>query len=179
MYLSLASYVANGNNVVVDAAAADKALPELSPLFLEQGFVASSSEEPFQDYLSIGIGKEPMVMIYEAQFRGEQIAHNPALTADRVLMYPTPTVFAKHTFVPLSDAGDKVGNLLLTDPDLRHLAVQLGFRTGDAAYQQSFAQQHGIPDLPQLIDVVDPPTFDVLEHMISAISVKYQEATPT
>ena len=176
MYLSLASYAANSGNIVDSDATADGLVAQLAPLFLEQGFIASSSEEPFQDYLSIGIGKEPMVMIYEAQFRGEQIAHDPALTTDRVLMYPSPTVFSKHTFVPLSDAGDAVGQLLMNDPDLRHLAVRLGFRTGDAAYEQSFAHQQGLPNLPQLIDVVDPPTFDVLEHLINAIAAKYQEA---
>ena len=179
MYLSLSSYAANNGNIVDSASAADGLLDKLSPLFLEQGFIASSSEEPFQDYLSIGIGKDPMVMVYEAQFRGEQIAKDPALTADRVLIYPAPTVFAKHTFVPLTDSGDQVGRLLTSDPDLRHLAVRFGFRTGDTAYEQSFAKQRSIPDLPQLIDVVDPPTFDVLEHMINAIAVKYQEAKPS
>jgi hypothetical protein len=179
MYLSLASYEADAGNIVDSDTTADGLIAALAPLFLEQGFIASSSEEPFQDYLSIGIGKEPMVMVYEAQFRGEQIAHDPALTSDRVLMYPSPTVFAKHTFVPLSDDGDRVGQLLMTDPDLRHLAVRFGFRTGDAGYQQSFARQQGLSDLPQLIDVVDPPTFEVLEHMINAIAAKYQEATPS
>jgi hypothetical protein len=68
MYLSLASYVANGNNIVQDSSQASAVLPAVDPIFLRQGLTASSSEEPFQDYLSIGVGKTPMVMIYEAQF---------------------------------------------------------------------------------------------------------------
>jgi hypothetical protein len=179
MYLSLASYVANGNNILDGDPAADRVLPQMAPLFLEQGFVASSSEEPFQDYLTIGIGKEPMVMLYEAQYRGEQIAHNPALTKDRVLVYPSPTVYSKHTFVPLTASGDRVGQLLSTDPDLQHLAVRLGFRTGDAAYGLSFAQQQKLPALPNLVEVVDPPVFEVLEHLITAIGNRYKEASPT
>jgi hypothetical protein len=180
MYLSLASYVANQNSVLTDLPAADQALPRLAPLFLEQGFVASSSEEPFQDYLTIGLGKDPMVMIYEAQFRGAQIAHDPALGAQgRVLAYPSPTVFAKHTFVPLNAHGDSVGQLLMSDPDLQHLAVRYGFRTGDAGYAQTFAQQQKLPALPNLVDVVDPPAFEVLEHLITAIAANYTEASPS
>jgi hypothetical protein len=77
MYLSIASYVANGNNVVQNDAQGDKVAPAVYPILLRQGFVEPSSEEPFDDYLTIGIGKDPMVMIYEAQF----LAHAFARTA--------------------------------------------------------------------------------------------------
>jgi hypothetical protein len=183
MYLSMASYVANGNNIVSSSADADKVTQQMSDLFLEQGFIASSSEEPFNDYLSIGIGKDPMVMVYEAQFRGAQIAKNPSLTKDRVLMYPSPTVFSKHTLVPLNDTGDAVGQLLLNDPTLQHLAVRYGFRSSDAAYMQTFAQQQQLNPLPGLVDVIDPPTFDTLEQLITAIAnayaAKFQGGTST
>ncbi|HEX3605691.1 MAG TPA: hypothetical protein VH134_07190 [Candidatus Dormibacteraeota bacterium] len=181
MYLSLASYVANHDNILGDVGAADAVVGQTAPLFLEQGFIASSSEAPFQDYLTLGLGKAPMVMIYEAQFRGEQIAHDPAITADqRMLAYPSPTVYSKHTFVPLTARGDSVGQLLTNDPELQHLAVRYGFRTGDAAYAASFAQQQKLPPLPGLVDVVDPPVFEVLDHLISAIAARYtMEATPS
>src|SRR4029077_14144466 len=68
MYLALASYVANGNNIVQDPTQGAAVLPKVEPLFLRQGFTATSSEGPFQDYLTIGMGKTPMVLIYEAQF---------------------------------------------------------------------------------------------------------------
>ncbi|HET9051003.1 MAG TPA: hypothetical protein VFO60_04825 [Candidatus Dormibacteraeota bacterium] len=173
MYLSIASYVANQGAIVDAAGTADQLIPQLAPLFLEQGFLASSSEEPFTDYLTIGIGKDPMVMVYEAQFRGAQIAKNPDLTDKTVLLYPSPTVYAKHTIVPFDGNGDAVAQLLLTDPDLQHLAVRFGFRTADAAYMQTFAQQQALPQLPALVDVVEPPDFTILERMINAISAKY------
>src|SRR5262249_2654255 len=97
MHLSIASSVATGGNGVA---------AQVAPLFLRQGFAASSSEEPFQDYLSIGIGKTPMVMIYEAQYLSLRESHDSALTNDMVLMYPTPTVLSKHTLVPLKPNGD-------------------------------------------------------------------------
>src|SRR4030095_6448927 len=68
MYLALASYVLNGNQVVQSSEQANKLLPQLEALFLKQGFTESSSEAPFEDYLVMGMGKAPLVMIYEAQF---------------------------------------------------------------------------------------------------------------
>lgn len=60
LYLAIASYVANGDNVVTDPAAADRLADELAPLFLRQGYLDSTSQEPFDDFLNIGMGKTPM-----------------------------------------------------------------------------------------------------------------------
>jgi hypothetical protein len=178
MYLALTSYSANGDNIVNSVPQADTVLPVVSPLFLRQGFVQSSSEGPFQDYLTIGIGKTPMVMVYEAQYRGEQIAGN-ALPRQAVLIYPSPTVFSKHTLVPLNANGDAIGQLLSSDTTLQHLAVQYGFRINDTAYQHSFAVDHHLPDLPALNNVIDPPAYEQLEYMINGIARQYSQEAPT
>jgi hypothetical protein len=173
MYLSIASYVANGNNVVQNDAQGDKVLPVVEPIFLRQGFVESSSEEPFDDYLTIGIGKDPMVMIYEGQFLAHAFAKDGELRPDMVLMYPVPDVLSKHTFIPLTPAGTRAGRLLLNDPTLKRLEVQYGFRTADTAYfnQQVAASGRVVP--ANLVDVIEPPTYDALEHMIEGIEQAY------
>ena len=169
MYLSIASYVANGGNVVADDLTAHRITPMVAPIFLRQGFSASSSEEPFQDYLSIGIGKTPMVMVYEAQFLALQASHDRALTSDMVLMYPTPTVLSKHTLVPLKPNGDRVGRLLQTDPDLQRLAARYGFHTADPGTFNAYLKAQGVPPPPQLVNVIEPPAYDQLETMITGI----------
>ena len=68
MYLALASYVANDSNVVDDQAQSSKVLPFVTSLFLRQGLQESSSAGPFEDYTTMGVGKAPLVMIYESQF---------------------------------------------------------------------------------------------------------------
>ena len=168
MYLSIASYVGNGNNVVQDQTQAAAVLPAVAPVFLRQGFTASSSEEPFGDYLSIGIGKTPMVMIYEAQFLARAAARDGSITKDMVLMYPSPDVLSKHTVVPLTAAGDRAGQLLLNDARLQALATKYGFRTSDPAAFNRFVSSHGLTT-PSLVDIVEPPTFDNLEAMITVI----------
>jgi hypothetical protein len=172
MYLAIASYVANHNNIVQDHTQADAVTPVVEPLFLRQGFTQSSSEGPFNDYLSIGIGKEPMVMIYESQFVARAAARDGSITKDKVLMYPSPGLLSKHTLVPLNSKGDQVGRLLQSDGTLKTLEIRYGFRTADAAAFKQFANAHGVSLPDTLNNVVDPPTYEILEYMISNIEKK-------
>jgi hypothetical protein len=77
-YLALAAYAANDSNVITSRESADDLLPELSRLFLAQGYSGASSAGPFGDYLSQGISAVPMVMIYEGQFLEERRARHGA-----------------------------------------------------------------------------------------------------
>lgn len=175
-YLSIASYVANGNNVVENAQQGDAVIPTVAPLFLKQGFTATSSEEPFEDYLAIGIGKTPIVFVYEAQFLAHVFADDGAITPDMRLLYPDPDVLSKHIVVPLNEGGDKVGRLLLNDPVLQGLAAQYGFRTNDPKVFNDLVTKHkaNIPDT--IIDLIEPPSYEALEHMIEGIEQLYAQS---
>lgn len=173
MYLALMSYVANGNQIVQSEAQAWALLPQLSAIFLEQGFTEYSSEAPFEDYLVMGMGKAPLVMIYEAQFISYTAATDGNITADMVLMYPEPTIFTKHTLVPLTDNGARLGEALETDAELQRLAVDFGFRSNDTAYFREFVEQNNLPVPPSLINVIEPPSYEVLESMIVEIEKLY------
>lgn len=169
MYLALTSYVANGDNVVQSNLQASRLVPALADLFRKQGFQEASTAGPFEDYLTMGMGKAPLVLIYEAQFIQQQMEHglgNP----DMVLLYPQPTVFTKHTLVPFNARGDSLGVLLETNVDLQHLAAEYGLRTADVEYSSHLWSSKGVRVPSQLIDVIDPPSYEILEHMIVAIS---------
>ena len=170
MYLSIASYVANGNNVVQDPSQAQAVLPAVAPIFTRQGLTLSSSEAPFQDYLSIGIGRSPMVMVYEAQYLARQAAKDGSITPDKEMMYPSPTVFSKHTLVPLNANGDAIGKLLTNDARLQSLAVKYGFRTSDPTAFSKYLTDRGVTPPPQLVNVIDPPTYANLEALIDGIA---------
>jgi hypothetical protein len=173
MYLSLASYVANGDNIVENNSEVEPLMDRLSPLFLRQGFVASSSEEPFEDYLVQGMGKSPMVMIYESQFIQRAAAADGSIKPDMVLMYPEPTIFSKHTFVGLTENGTRLGEFLTNDPEMRSLATQYGFRTTDTAAFATFVTDHKLSVPTTLISVIDPPTYETLEAMITRLEAEY------
>ncbi|CUU59917.1 hypothetical protein Ga0074812_13341 [Parafrankia irregularis] len=168
MYLALLSYVANKNDIVADSATADAIAGQLAPAFTKQGYTESSSEGPFEDYLRGGMGARPMVMIYEAQFLAAQAAKTTA--PDMVLMYPSPTAYSKHTLVGLSAGGQALGDLLTGNATLLKLAAHHGFRTDDRSYVSAFARENRIPEPPELVDVVDPPTYELMEKMITDIA---------
>ena len=181
MYLAMSSYVANGDNVVASADQQAAVIDAMADLFLEQGFSASSSEAPFEDYLSQGIGSKPMVMIYEAQFLGRQMNEETAgaITDDMVLMYPSPTVLSRHTVIPLTDPGDEVGRLLVEDPRLAELAARYGFRPANPSVFSDVLTENGIAVPPTLVDIVEPPSYEALEAMIVAISERYDTPAPS
>lgn len=173
MYLALTSYVANGGAVVSSPAQVKAVLPKVSPLFLDQGYVGGSSEGPFEDYLAAGMGKTPMVMIYESQFLGRQMSKDGSITDDMVLMYPTPDVLSKHTLVAIKDGGSTLGELLTSDPTLVRLEAQYGFRPQQRQVFTQVVKESGITPPPELVDVVEPPTYEVLENLIGGIEKQY------
>ena len=173
MYLSLASYVANSDNIVQSDQDVATVMPIVSPLFLKQGFVESSSEEPFDDYLVQGMGKSPMVMIYESQFAARAAANDGSVTSDMVLMYPEPTIYSKHTFVALNDNARRLGDFLTNDPGMRQLATEFGFRTIDTAGFNTFVKAHNLSVPASFVNVIDPPTYETLEKMITSLEQLY------
>ena len=175
MYLALASYVANGNNIVQTTHEANPFMPLMADIFLRQGLRPDSSQEPFEDYLVKGMGHSPIVMIYESQFIAQAALNNGSIQPNMVLMYPEPTIFTKHILIPLSDSGNQIGQLLENDPDLKRLAVEYGLRNDDLPQFRQFISQLNI-NIPEIIiAVVEPPTYEVLEGMIQQIEQKYRE----
>lgn len=172
MYLALSSYVLNGNRIV-QTGYSDELVSQLEKLFFEQGFTEYSSEAPFEDYLVMGMGKAPMVMIYEAQFITQTVRAGGAMSNEMVLIYPEPSIFTKHILVTFTPDAERMGQVLESDEELQKLAIEYGLRNSNVAYQREFWQQHNI-QLPQnLINVIEAPTYEVIEGIIQKIEAKY------
>lgn len=171
MYLAIASYVANDDTIVRGSTAETNAVQRISKLFVGQGYSDYSSKGPFDEYLSGGMGPSPMVLIYEAQYVEASVEGR--ITPDMELMYPSPTILSQHTLVPLNSKGDRLGKLLTTDPDLQQLAAEHGFRTGDPSQFTSVTNQYHVPVEPQLVDVVDTPAYDTLQHLLDGVARAY------
>lgn len=166
MYLSIVSFVANGNTVVGTPEQEAAVLPDVARLFRDQGYTQNSTEGPFEDYLAAGMGKTPLALIYESQYLDRVLRADGAIRPDMRLLYLAPTVYSKHTLVPLSDKGDQVGELLSTDPELGRLAATFGFRTNDP---RLFAGVVGDKAPADLVDAVEPPSFETLERLLDAV----------
>ncbi|WP_324191453.1 three-helix bundle dimerization domain-containing protein [Nocardia elegans] len=171
MYLAVAAYVANDDAIVQGPAAENFVLSKVSRLFTKQGYTENSSAGPFGEYLTAGMGPTPVVWGYESQFVEAAVAGK--LPADAVMLYPSPTVLSRHTLVPLTATGDRVGQLLSTDPELQRLAAEHGFRTADPSQFTAVTAEHHIPVAPDVVDVVDTPTYDTLEHLLDGVARSY------
>jgi hypothetical protein len=171
MYLALASYLANDSNIVQTEVEIQRVLPLVSSLFLRQGLQESSTAGPFEDYVTMGLGKAPLVMIYEAQFL-QHLAHAKTRNPDMVLAYPQPTIYTKHTLVPFTQKGAKLGEALTNDPELQNLAAEHGLRTGTPEHFAAFLKANRLTAPVAVIDVIEPPSYEVLERMIEEIEKK-------
>jgi hypothetical protein len=174
MYLALTSYLANNQQIVQSHEDVDRVMPVVAPLFLRQGFQEQSSAGPFEDYLALGIGKAPLLMAYESQMVEFWLKHPDKVKSDMVLLYPKPTVFSKHVLVPYTPAGVRLGEALESDPSLRELAHEYGFRTGGATKGPELWAQRGIKVPEVVVDVIDPPSHEWLEAMIQAIEARFK-----
>lgn len=173
MYLALASYVANDSNVVDNKEQVGRLMPFLTPLFLRQGLQESSSAGPFEDYTTMGMGKAPMVMIYESQFleyQSKRAQPNP----DMVLLYPQPTIYTKHILVPFTENGRRLGELLATDPELQKLATRYGYRTSSPEHFAAFLKDQKLSAPMNIVEVIDPPSFEIIERMIQSVEQQFQ-----
>ena len=174
MFLALASYIANNQQIVQSQEDVDRVMPIVAPLFLRQGFQEQSSAGPFEDYLALGMGKAPLLVAYESQMVEFWLKNPERLKADMVLLYPRPTVYSKHVLVPYTPAGARLGAALESDPVLRELAHEYGYRTGgDTKGPETWAKR-GVKVPEVLVDVIDPPSYEWLERMITGIEARFK-----
>lgn len=174
MYLALATFSLNNDFPVSTDVQADKVLPVASKMFLAQGYSEASSDDPFQNYLSQGMGAVPMVMIYESQFVGEAINDSKRITDQMVLAYPDPTVFSKHTLIPVTSKADKLGSLLVSDPKLVELIADYGFRpSSNVAVFNKASDENKVAVDKDIMGIADAPSYEMLESMLTKISNQY------
>lgn len=174
MYLALASYVANNQQIVQSQEDVERVLPRVVPLFLRQGFQEQSSAGPFEDYLALGMGKAPLLMAYESQMIEFWLKHPDMAKGDMVLIYPRPTVFSKHVLVPYTPAGERLGEALEGDAALRELAHEYGYRTGGPSKGPELWAQRGIQVPKVIVDVIEPPSYEWQERMIQAVEARFK-----
>ena len=151
-------------------------IDEIAPFFTAQGYSEASSSGPFTDYLSQGMGAAPMVMVYEAQFLGEQMRPNSRIRDDMVLLHLSPTVLANHGIVGVSAGGKELGRLLSNDPQLQQLAARHGFRPANSGSLADELADRGLDAPSDYVNSIDPPSYDRLEQLIDGVGQRYAGA---
>ena len=168
MYLALAAYALNNNELPGDRATAELVAKKAADLFKRQGYQENYVNGNFDDYVAIGIGKTPMAFIYENQMIAYALSKSVA--ADMTLLYPNPTIVNKVVFVAMNERSKRLGELLTTNAALLNIGLEYGFRTSDNAafLQQAQAAKLGVDE--KLNHLIDPPSFETMSLMIDVVT---------
>lgn len=171
LYVATLAYILNGNEVPQDAAKAESLAQTLTPLITRQGFQENTLAGPFEDYIGQGIGKAPLVLVYESQFI--EAKRDGKIRDTHILLYPQPGLMLKHVLVAKSPSGRKLGELLANDPEVQKIAAKYGFRTNNPALFTAYAKTLGM-DAPELINLAETPSPAILDAMMQSIINKIE-----
>jgi hypothetical protein len=176
-YLGLVAYAVHGRAPTTEHEAVDLA-NEIKPLLREQGLSPTVPAELY--YVPEGRLAAPIIVIYEHQYLAYQarFAQRSGRPDDeRVLLYPSTVFETQPELLALDPDGDRLGELLNTDPQLRRRALELGFRVLDSTGLNSSDQlqkvlaEQGVPVPPAGSSETRAvlPEAPLLEKMISIV----------
>ncbi len=171
LFIAMLAYIQNGNAVVQDNATAEAITAKLASLITRQGFQEATLAGPFEDYIGQGIGKAPLVLIYESQFIEAKRAGK--LRDAHLLLYPQPGLVVKHILVAKSPLGKKLGELLMSNKEIQKIAAQYGFRTNDPAAFLAETKTLGL-DAPELPNLAEVPSAKIMEVMNQSLIKKME-----
>lgn len=171
-YAALIATVLNGGQPAT-ASSVKRDGPTISAIFSKSGWMETSSEDSFTQFLTLGVGSKPIMVGYESQILDLSV-NNPGawnqVKNDVVIVYPTPTVWSTHVFIPLDGQGSKA-LALLKSPKVQQLAWERhGFRSPNYTGTSSISR-FGVPGtLEQITSVSELPQNDAMQLLISTLS---------
>lgn len=167
LYIALLAWMRQHNEVPVNEEAARREALALAPLISRQGFQEGTLAGPFEDYIGQGMGKAPLVLIYEAQFAEAQ--RQGKLREKHTLLYPRPGLMLKHVLVARSVGGKRLGEQLANNAVLQGIAAQYGFRTNNDKLFETAMAELKLP-APELLELGEIPGTQLLDAMQASIA---------
>ncbi|MDX8377895.1 MAG: hypothetical protein R8L53_07715 [Mariprofundales bacterium] len=171
IFAGLLANMRNGGQVVTNNSL-PQVLPWLQQYFSERGYMEHSSGDIFHNFITTGVGANPMIVGYENQlveFSITQTKYIDYLRQKIRTLYPQPTIWSSHPCIALTPAGKKLLDAL-KDSDLQTIAwEQHGFRSGLMGVQNNtdILKVTGIP--AEITSVMPMPDADVMLQIINAL----------
>lgn len=171
-YAALVATVLNGGQpATTDSVARDSA--KIKAIFAKSGWMETSSEDSFNQFLTLGVGSKPMMIGYESQLLDLAVNQPDAFKQvkdDVVLVYPTPTVWSTHTLIALDDKGAQLMALLKSNAVQKLAWERHGFRAANFAGTDSIKRFNVPGALEQVSAVTELPNNDAMQAIIKALS---------
>jgi hypothetical protein len=147
-------------------------LPEIQNYFRTMGYMEQSSGDIFGNFLKQGVGARPIIVAYENQLIEFLLKHQEYqnLIEKKIdILYPTPTVFASHPLISLTNQCQRLDQALQM-PKLQQLAWQQhGFRSGLIGVDND-PNDLNLKNIPDTVTQVMPmPNAKVMQRIISAL----------
>ena len=171
-WAALVATVLNGGQPATAESVARDA-DKIRAIFQKSGWMETSSEDSFSQFLTLGEGSKPMMVGYESQVLDLSV-NQPDLYKqvkdDLVVAYLTPTEWSTHVLVSLDDNGDRLSDFLKSD-DVQKLAWERhGFR-GASQLGTDSASRFGVPGIADKVPAsVELPNNDGMQALIGVVS---------
>ncbi|MBT1162602.1 substrate-binding domain-containing protein [Bifidobacterium sp. SO1] len=171
-YAALVATVLNGGQpATTDSVARDSA--KIKAIFAKSGWMETSSEDSFNQFLTLGVGSKPMMIGYESQLLDLAVNQPDAFKQvkdDVVIVYPTPTVWSTHTLIALDDKGSQLLKLLKSEAVQKLAWERHGFRAANFAGTDSIKRFNVPGTLEQVTAVTELPNNAAMQAIIKALS---------
>lgn len=168
----VATMLNGGQPATVDSINRDK--DAILAIFSKSGWMETSSEDSFAQFLTLGEGSKPMMVGYESQIL-DLAANQPDLYAqakdDVVIAYLTPTVWSTHVIMPLDEKGVELRDFLKSSAVQKLAWEKHGFR--NASYAAGSSASFGVPGVVDKVGAaVELPSTGAMNRLIELLDTK-------
>lgn len=166
----IANTLAGGQPATVETIERDA--DAIRSIFAKSGWMETSSEDSFRQFLTLGEGSKPMMVGYESQVLDLSV-NEPELFAqvadELVVAYTTPTVWSTHVLMALDEAGEELGRFLATD-EVQQLAWERhGFR-GASQLGWDGASRFGVAGIAERVPAaIELPAPAAMQRLIEVV----------
>ena len=170
-YAALIATVLNGGQPATTETVARDG-EKIKAIFAKSGWMETSSEDSFNQFLTLGVGSKPMMVGYESQILDLAATQPDAfkqIKDDVVIVYPTPTVWSTHTLMALDDKGVKLLNVLKSSEIQKLAWTKHGFRAANFSGTDSIKRFKVNGTLDQVPAVSELPDNNAMQALITAL----------
>ena len=152
--------------------AAEKLALDVKPYIDAQGQAGEDMAPKY--FVPEGRTHAVIAVIYEHQYIAYQLRQK-SVDTERVLLYPTKQHQSTPELISFTPEGDRIGELMMNDPELRRRAVELGFHSlswnGESADDfGTYIAGRGLPEPPAgEAGRVQLPKAELFERMLDVV----------
>lgn len=167
----IANSLAGGQPATVETVERDA--ESIRKVFSKSGWMETSSEDSFRQFLTLGEGSKPMMVGYESQVLDLSV-NEPDLfeqVADTlVVAYTTPTVWSTHVLIALDEAGEQLSEFLMSDEVQKLAWERHGFR-GASQLGTDGAERFEVTGIAERVPAaVELPAPAAMRRLIEVVS---------